>query len=71
MNDYAGQKFFLLTFIRPIGVSKNRTTIWELQCDCGNITISVAARVRGGKKKSCGCINTSEALYNRERCSML
>jgi len=29
--------------------------VWECHCDCGNLTTCSAARLRTGRKKSCGC----------------
>jgi hypothetical protein len=57
-KDWAGLKFNKLTFIRP---TNKRTTqndaIWELQCECGNLTYSnVANVVNNQSKTSCGCV---------------
>lgn len=40
-------------YISPKGY---HTTQWECQCNCGNIFISSASRIKSGETKSCGCL---------------
>ena len=57
-NDYTGQKFYYLTAIKPIGSDpkkKNRSVIWQFQCDCGNFIEAIPSVVIRGDRKSCGC----------------
>jgi hypothetical protein len=52
--DVAGQKFNKLTVIKKVGKSKNGTTIWECECECGkkrNVHVSL---LKNGNVKSCG-----------------
>lgn len=39
-----------------MGRSRHGKFQWECRCDCGALTISLAAELRGGYKKSCGCL---------------
>lgn len=54
-KDLTGQKYGKLTFLRFTGTTKGRGAVWELMCDCGNITTGVLAKVVNGSKVSCGC----------------
>lgn len=57
--DMSGQRFGKLYCIRKLerkSIASGATkTVWEFQCDCGNITVQVADRVRNGDVVSCGC----------------
>lgn len=63
-KDYTGQKFRKLTFIRPVWDVEKGKTIWELQCDCGNLTTAAAYHVVSGAIRSCGCF-LKEVLQKR------
>ncbi len=52
--DRTGQKFNRLTFVKFIEV-KNKTTYWEVKCDCGFIKTISSSGVVSGKIISCGC----------------
>ena len=53
--DITGQKFNRLTAIEYIGSDKKRS-VWRFRCDCGAEVISLAKTVKGGLRKSCGCL---------------
>lgn len=53
---YPGLKIAMLTFIQKTEQKKGHSYIWALLCDCGNTTFSIASKVGGGTKKSCGCL---------------
>lgn len=55
--DITGSKFGRLTAIRYIGRS-----IWEWQCDCGNMKLKRAASVKNGNTLSCGCFRKEDAV---------
>ena len=55
-KDETGNKYNMLTFKKYIGQKKNRGSMWELMCDCGNSFIGDGAHVRNGHTKSCGCL---------------
>ena len=50
-------RFGKLTFLREIGVVKQKTR-WRLLCDCGKETTCIASEVRRGRVRSCGCLKT-------------
>jgi hypothetical protein len=54
----SGQRFGLLIAIKPLRKNKSQW-IWLCQCDCGNSTEVVAAKLKFGWTKSCGCVGAS------------
>jgi len=54
--ELSGQKFGMLTAIRPIGRGKHKEIIWLFQCDCGRLTEVIGSKVKCGATKSCGCL---------------
>ena len=56
VKDITGQRFGRLVAIRLTDERKNRQAVWECKCDCGNIVKVISSRLRGGHKKSCGCL---------------
>lgn len=53
-KDITGQKFGLLTAIKPIEKGKNGTK-WLCQCECGNFHTTTVTYLLNGDCKSCGC----------------
>lgn len=51
LEDLTGQKFGMLTVEKYVGKQK-----WECLCECGNRTIVLAANLKKGHTKSCGCL---------------
>jgi hypothetical protein len=51
-----GQRFQKLVVIEKGGTDKSGKPLWICECDCGNKTTSVTARLTIGKKRSCGCV---------------
>ena len=66
-----GARFGQLVVIGRAGNLKHKngtksSSLWELQCDCGNRTVVVAARIADGGTKSCGCgMLAAMAIANR------
>jgi hypothetical protein len=52
--DHTGQRFGLLTVIEP-APSRGKKAAWICRCDCGNVKEIMAASLREGRTKSCGC----------------
>ena len=52
--DISGQRFGMLTAIKPTGEIKNHSRVWLWQCDCGNMIEATSKIVKDGKG-SCGC----------------
>ena len=59
-NEITGVRFGKLVAIRPVGRDKNRQTIWECLCDCGNTVKVRRSALVSGNTKSCGCIQNKE-----------
>ena len=59
-----GKQFGRLLVIRDVGnridSRGEKESMWECQCDCGNIKTIMGANLRSGDAISCGC-------YNKER----
>ena len=65
-QDLSGQRFGKLIAVRDIG--KNiRGRVWLCVCDCGQETKSVAAYLKNGHKKSCGCLHAESAKIAGEK----
>lgn len=57
-KNISGQKFGLLTAIRPTNERSGNSVIWEFKCDCGNILKINNYYVKRGRITNCGCIKT-------------
>lgn len=53
--DLTGQKFGKLTPVKFFRDSKGRI-LWECKCDCGNVKIAKAIKLRLKNVRSCGCL---------------
>ena len=62
LNDLTGKKFNRLTVIKRIENNKHNQSQWLCKCDCGNMVVVVAAHLKNGHTKSCGCIR-AETSY--------
>ena len=58
--DLTGQKFGKLTVIKFGG--RNKVTLWECQCDCGNIKTISGKNLKSGQIKSCGCLRKEQRI---------
>jgi hypothetical protein len=66
--DLTGQHFGRWTVIRNSGdKSKSGDILWECRCDCGNNKLVGGAFLRGGKSKSCGCLNRDLSCQRSKR----
>lgn len=54
--DLAGQRFGRLLVLEKAKKNKTEKIKWKCRCDCGNERVVLAASLRGGKTKSCGCL---------------
>ena len=52
--DLTGKKFGKLTALRRLP-NQGRRTIWECECECGNIVPVRTENLRSGHTTSCGC----------------
>lgn len=60
-KDWTNKKFNLLTFVRPLDKQTKNGVVWELLCECGNVTEANAWDVTHGHKTSCGCFKIKSA----------
>lgn len=66
-TDYIGYQSGKLTVISFSHIDKNRHSVWNCKCECGNI-ISVASPELASKEtKSCGCLKQSYGSYKIEQ----
>lgn len=57
MKDIKGQRFGKLVAIKPTNKRDGSNVIWELECDCGNITYANTGNLGNGSTRSCGCLH--------------
>lgn len=60
-KDITGQKFGKLTVLELVTKSGAVTHLWRCACDCGGETVAQGGALRGGKSKSCGCLQLQSA----------
>lgn len=54
--DIAGQRFGKLTAIKPTKQKLGTNIVWEMKCDCGNVTYADTGNLNSGSTRSCGCL---------------
>lgn len=68
-KDLTGQKFNMLTAIRPTEKRYNKSIIWLFKCDCGNEKELNPSDVLKHSTKSCGCLQRNpdreESVFQR------
>lgn len=68
-NEFVGKRFGKLFIVKKLaGIYKDRSLMWEAECDCGNIIKIASKYLLSGKTKSCGClrkIEKGEANFNK------
>lgn len=71
-RDLTGQRFGLLTAIRPTSQHADGTYYWECRCQCGTIKEIKGSYLTRGDTKSCGCVNRSigEIIIENILCSI-
>ena len=55
-SDLSGNRFGKLVAIKPTDKRNGTNAIWELKCDCGNITYADTGNLGDGSTCSCGCL---------------
>ena len=61
LEDLTGQRFGLLTVLRPEPKSPSGRVTWVCICDCGNEKAVLAHSLKKGETRSCGCIHWRHA----------
>jgi len=64
-KDIMGQRFGRLVAIRLTDKRKNRSAVWECQCDCGKVVEVKAGNLHNGSTKSCGCL--AQEIFSQNR----
>lgn len=65
--DLAGKRSGRLVAIEEVGADRHKRRLWRCVCDCGNEIAVAAPELNNGHRKSCGCMNTPEAISERLR----
>ena len=59
--DITGERSGKLVAVKFAYISpKNKKSVWECRCDCGNTYFTFASFIKNKKVKSCGCIRKQE-----------
>lgn len=64
-ENLIGKRFGRLTVIRRQGYKEykdKRRVNWICQCDCGNVTEATTQDLKGGNKRSCGCLKRMDII---------
>lgn len=56
LHDLTGEIFGRITVLRRATKIGYIPVRWLCQCECGNLTIAEAGRMKSGKCRSCGCL---------------
>jgi len=55
IKNIVGNKYSMLTVV-SFSKRKDRQTLWNCRCECGNMTIVNGNNLKSGATKSCGCL---------------
>lgn len=56
IKDETGNRYGMLTVLRPYKVEKGSGMVWICRCDCGMEVAVPGIRLRNGATRSCGCL---------------
>lgn len=64
--DLVGMRFGAFTVIqRNAPLTYSTEAAWLCKCDCGNLRVVKGSKLRSGRSKSCGCLQSQQlALFN-------
>ena len=54
--DLTGQRFGMLTAVRPTEERRGGNVVWECLCDCGKTIFVGTTQLKTGHSRSCGCL---------------
>lgn len=58
--NLVGQRFGRLVILKDAGTKQdpmgNKRSMWNCQCDCGNVVVTSGNCLTGGHTRSCGCL---------------
>lgn len=61
LNDITNIVFKSLKAIRIVGKNSKRESLWECQCDCGNICYATSSDLNRGRYQFCKICNTKKS----------
>lgn len=70
MVDLTGRRFERLVVVRKAHskpVPGGTRLYWECLCDCGNTIFTEGGSLKGGKARSCGCLQKEKAAHQGHR----
>lgn len=56
-DNIIGKQFGFLTVEKFVGIDKNRQSLYQCKCICGNTCIKTGNKLKTGHTKSCGCMH--------------
>lgn len=68
-TDLSGQRFGLLTVVKPTGEIRNSYIEYLCRCACGGQISTTSKRLRSGDTRSCGCLRVRTAQDNVGFCA--
>jgi len=63
-HDLTGKKFGRLHVLKRVTNSRHGKARWLCRCNCGTIKTILAANLRNGETRSCGCLRPDAARLN-------
>lgn len=71
-ENLEGQRFGLLTVLNQAENAEKKYAVhWMCMCDCGNITVVRADRLKSGGTRSCGCLRSRAAKATKWQKSVI
>ena len=64
VRNLVGQKFGLLIVESLAGRTRNRKSVWNCKCFCGEKTMVLGDHLKGDYTKSCGCLTKNFGMTN-------
>ncbi len=61
-KDLTGERYGRLVAVKATNRRSGQCVEWECRCDCGSMVIVALSSLRGGRTRSCGCLNVSNKI---------
>lgn len=66
-KDLTGKRFGKLVAIKPTEKRRDRSVVWECECDCGNRFYTTAKSLLNGGSTSCGCVGITKMINGMKK----